>query len=392
MSRETDGATLIELLVASAIALLLGSSLLMLTVQAHDGFGAQPAAIDAQERLRVAVETLQGGLLVAGSGPGTPIAGLSLGALVPAVLPYRIGLRGSDPPGTFRDDVLSIVRASRESPAVAIDAPFDGVGTTVPLRATPGCPLGRPACGIEEGASVLLVAPGGPSDLLGVSLVGPASVVLEARGRTSGRRYPAGSWLVPVAVSVHYLRPATGADGPLLARYDGYRSDLPGVDHVVRLSFEYFGDPQPPAVRVSAGVLGDSMTYGPAPPALGEDDDQDSWGAGENCVVAVENGRQVPRLAVLGDAGSPLRPLGAGALTDGPWCPDASSPSRFDADLLRVRRVRVSVRVEAAEEAFRGSDPRLFVRPGTARSAARTVPDQQAVFDIALRAAGGAGR
>jgi hypothetical protein len=71
-------------------------------------------------------------------------------------------------------------------------------------------------------------------------------------------------------------------------------------------------------------------------------------------------------------------------LTDGPWHPDEASVDRFDVDLLRVRRVRVHVRLQAPA-AFRGRAGPLFVRSGTASSLARSVPDRQARFDIALR-------
>ena len=33
-------------------------------------------------------------------------------------------------------------------------------------------------------------------------------------------------------------------------------------------------------------------------------------------------------------------------LTDGPFCPDSTSASRFDADLLRIRKVGVVLRVQ----------------------------------------------
>ena len=78
-------------------------------------------------------------------------------------------------------------------------------------------------------------------------------------------------------------------------------------------------------------------------------------------------------------------PLLPARLTDGPWLPDAVDPSRFDADLTRVRRVGVSLRVQAAAP-FRGAAGPLFMRAGTAVSAARLVPDIQVRFDVALRA------
>jgi hypothetical protein len=41
--------------------------------------------------------------------------------------------------------------------------------------------------------------------------------------------------------------------------------------------------------------------------------------------------------------GAPIDPA---ALVDGPWFPDAADANRFDADLLTIRRVRVTLRVQ----------------------------------------------
>jgi hypothetical protein len=77
--------------------------------------------------------------------------------------------------------------------------------------------------------------------------------------------------------------------------------------------------------------------------------------------------------------------LGAEMLTDGPWCPDASAANRFDADLLRVRRIRVTLRVESAVASLRGPAGVLFRRGGTSRAAERLVPDQEIRFDVTPR-------
>jgi hypothetical protein len=90
----------------------------------------------------------------------------------------------------------------------------------------------------------------------------------------------------------------------------------------------------------------------------------------------------VPRLSVLGSGGALVR-LTEGHLTDGPWCPDPFHPARFDADLLRIRRVVVRVRVQAAIESLRGPAGSLFRRGGTARTAARVVPDLEATVQVA---------
>jgi hypothetical protein len=77
--------------------------------------------------------------------------------------------------------------------------------------------------------------------------------------------------------------------------------------------------------------------------------------------------------------------LSSSMLLDGPWCPDETRVNRFDADLLRVRRVSVTLRVQAAAASLRGPAGSLFRRAGTASSAARYVPDLEVHFDVAPR-------
>jgi hypothetical protein len=91
-----------------------------------------------------------------------------------------------------------------------------------------------------------------------------------------------------------------------------------------------------------------------------------------------------PGLAPFGAAADPLVDLDPARLTDGPWCPDAASPARYDADLLRIRRVRVTLRLQAAAAALRGIGPR-FARPGTSSDGTRVVPDVQVSFDVTPR-------
>jgi hypothetical protein len=125
-------------------------------------------------------------------------------------------------------------------------------------------------------------------------------------------------------------------------------------------------------------------TYGPGPPAVGTDDPDDVWAPGENCVFTVQDGHHEPRLPVLA-AGMSLVALSPAQLTDGPWCIDAADARRFDADLLRIRRVAVTLRVQAALAMLRGPTGALFTRGGTATSAERFVPDLEITFDIAPR-------
>lgn len=90
----------------------------------------------------------------------------------------------------------------------------------------------------------------------------------------------------------YYLKPDTRQ----LMQYDGGHSDLPMIDHVVRLAFAYFG------------------------PAA--------------------------------DPGTALVRFDPGVFLDGPWMEDASH-RRVDADLLRISEVRIALRLEATAAALR---------------------------------------
>jgi hypothetical protein len=105
---------------------------------------------------------------------------------------------------------------------------------------------------------------------------------------------------------------------------------------------------------------------------------------GENCAFQVLDGRHAPRLADLSPGSTRLVPLPAAMLTDGPWCPSPTSPARFDADLLRIRQVRVTLRVQAAARMLRGTGA-LFAHGGYAKGGEMWVPDQELRFDVSPR-------
>jgi type II secretory pathway pseudopilin PulG len=97
------------------------------------------------------------------------------------------------------------------------------------------------------------------------------------------------------ASRTYYLRSAGTPNTFQLMQYDGGLSDLPMLDHVVRLSFDYFG---------------------------------------------------------TATASGPLVRLDPATLVDGPWIQDAAQRT-FDADLLRVREVRALLRLESTDPMLR---------------------------------------
>jgi len=239
----------------------------------------------------------------------------------------------------------------------------------------------------------LIFDPSGAYDIFTVTQVQDDALHLQHRDDKFTTAYNSGAWITEIASHTYYLNEAEHR----LYHYDGYQSNLPLVDNVVDLRFEYFGEPIPPMLRKPVSdPVGPWTTYGPKPPPLGTNYSSDDWGAGENCLFQVVNGQQVPRLPDL-SAGAPagsLVPIPYNQLNDGPWCPGSTNdsgdtlPNRYDADMLRVRKIRVTLRVQVAPDSLRGVNPNgqtLFMNPGTAKAGNAYVPDQEIRFEVTPR-------
>jgi hypothetical protein len=232
-----------------------------------------------------------------------------------------------------------------------------------------GCPLAEPLCRFEIGTTALVFDGSGAYDTFRITGVASAPVAIQHANQPLSKSYGSDASVAQVVSMTYWLKTDPSGTTSRLMRYDGYQSDLPVADDIVGLSFEYFGDPRPPMLRrLSTDATEISTSYGPKPPVLGVDNPDDSWPAGENCLFLVDqgSGQAVPRpeIQTLGTATEPLVKLDGAMLSDGPWCPDAAAPTRVDADLLRVRKVRVTLKV---------------------RRDGGTMPTQQISFDVAPR-------
>lgn len=169
----------------------------------------------------------------------------------------------------------------------------------------------------------------------------------------------------------------------LMSYAGGANPDVPVVDNLVSLALEYFGDPVPPRlVKPLADPVGPWTTYGPKPSLV----PVPPYAAGENCVFVNDaDDMPVPRLPSLAGAGVNLVALPEAQLTDGPWCPDAGAPDRWDADLLRIRVIAIALRVQAAAAALRGPAGTLFAHAGTAGSGRMLAPDVEIRLRVAPR-------
>ena len=344
------GATLIEMLVAALITCVLLGVLLQLAVIAQHSTRTQMDVADLQQRLRVAIDRINSDLVMAGAGPSGGAWNQGLVNAVAPLVPGRTGSSGADAELSYHADRLSILYVPDPSLQTAISIDMGAAGAPVVIDPTaPGCvPSGD--CGFSPGDRALVFDPSEPEgsyDIFTVSAtVGgqllPASALSKA--------YAAGSLVMRVVQHVYHLDRVANR----LMLYDGESSDLPLVDHVVDLRVSYFAEPSAASV--------------PPPPA-----------GRSNCAYA-SGEPPVPLLQDLG--GTVLKVLTPGQLSDGPIC--GVAPHRFDADLLRVRRVRVILRLEAAAAELRGTGSR-FVRSGTSSDGLRYVPDQQVVLDVAPR-------
>lgn len=393
MARQTwrgdAGFTLAEMLIASAIMLTVTATVFSLMNPAQGVFKAQPEVSDMQQRMRVGVDSLTGNLMMTGAGT---YAGTSAGALFnyfSPLLPFRTGDIGDDPAAGvyYRKDALTLMYVPTTSAQTTIRDAMPINSQELKVNAQANCPNNNQdqLCGFEEGMRVLIFDPGGAWDAISITQVQDAALHLQYAGDLS-TQYQAGSWITEVATHTYYLKTDTSTNTYQLMHYDGFKTDLPLVDNVVKLEFKYYGEPQPPTLLPGKSLtdpVGPYTTYGPKPPVLGVNNASDSWGAGENCAFMVQNGQQVPRLAVLAPAGQVE--ITSGMLQDGPWCPDDSHLHRFDADMLRVRRVRVKLRVQVAPPSMRGPAGVLFTRGGTAAASDRLVPDQEISFDVTPR-------
>jgi hypothetical protein len=383
------GFTVVELLIAMAIMMTMMGAVFAVVNPSHGTFQAQLEVADMHQRLRVAVDELSSAIRMAGAGPEAVVAGAPLSASIAPIMPHRIGARGGEA-GVFRAGTIALLYVPVTAAQGTIRAADGGEGlqrnaSDLIVNARPYCRSINPLCGFAAGMRAILFDRHGAWDLVTITGLLGDTLQISYDGALS-TSYANGSFIAEVRARTYYLQADTRTNTYQLRRYDGYASDLPVVDDVVGLEVEYFGDPNPPQ-RVPGRALSDPRgpwtTYGPPPPELEVDNPADAWGPGENCAFAAAGGEHVPRLAWLG-SGGPVR-LNESLLTDGPWCPDASFANRYDADLLRIRRVHVILRVQVAAAALRGPAGALFSRGGTSTSAQRFVPDIEVRFDVTPR-------
>ena len=384
--RGRSGFTLVELLVAMAVTIVALGLAVTLLQPVSVAFTTLPEAIDAQQRLRVAAQTLAEEVMAAGAGPAVGWGGTAI-PVWPAVLPCRWTGEplATLPGGCARDDALSVVAMPIAAPQAVVAENLTASGSPITVASATACALSNPACRFHEDARVLIADGSGGWDLVPLTAVSVDGLTLDHAWSPLTRLYRAGALVGEAGSKAYTLRTDAATGVSQLRRSTDGSADMPVLDHVTGLRFEYFGRAEPPSVLEDGDLDRRRASYGPLPPPEGVDDPLDAWPPGENCQFSRPGGQPAPRQAALPVELAGLARLPLPIFTDGPWCPDDASPNRYDADLLRIRLVRITLRVQAQSLAVRGLDPQLFAQPGAAREAARLVPDLEVRVDAALR-------
>lgn len=302
------------------------------------------------------------------AGAGTyqgPVTGSLVNFFAP-VLPRRIGRAFPASSGaTFEPYAITLLYIPNTYSQTTISSPMPNVSAELKVSPQANCPPDADnLCGFEEGMSVIIFDTSGHFDVFDITEVQDSSAHLQHRGQDLSYPYNTGASVTQiVSYSYYWCSPLPGAtpcpDDPTasqLRRYDGGSEDIPLVDHVVGLQFQYFGDPNPPMQ--------------PKPPA-----------GQANCLYDAAGNYMGPN--VLAPSDGSLAELPPAILTDGPMC--GANLNEFDADLLRVRKIRVAFRVEVASPALRGLNPAQWLNPGTSQGGEKQVADYSVSFDVTPR-------
>jgi len=335
------GVSIPELLVALAIVLVVAGGLARAVSDAGAIFMAQPESSDVVQRGRVSLSAIVAELAHAGGGPYRLAGGGPLMRWIPPIHPRRLGPVRPDSEFLAVSDRVTAITVPDAAPQAMIgDMPSPS--HDVPIDPATVCPPDDGTCEFRSEQQLIAFDKTTAFESLVVDRLEPG-IVPRRLPLAKAYRVAEDARIAGARIITYYHDRVRRQ----LRRYDGNRSDVPIADDVVSLEVRYFGDPFPPDE--------------PRPPP-----------GSESCLFDRSG---MPRLRTLPATHGTLVELTPAMLSDGEWC--GVAPFRFDADLYRVRQIRIAMRFQAESAAVRGRDPRLFTNPGHAREVASQVTDLQ---------------
>ena len=330
--RGGHGYTVIELLVATAVLLAATGGVFRLLDEGVARSALWNEAADLHQRGRVGVDALSSVISAAGGGRDTTSLARSFATVEP-----RRRTAGGVSPGA-----ITVRYAPDNAPVTTLAAPLGPGEQVVRIARHAGCADGTVACGFHPDMTVVIFDRAGNWDTVVIQSIAPDTLTVIDRPVPRTLGYDTGAQVMQLIETALYFEPADGT----LRREHASTSNLPLLDNVVDVKFEYYGDPMPPVVpRPPAGVA--------------------------NCLYDAA-GARLPLPTLTADHGE-LATLSLATLGDGPMC--GTGATAYDVDLLRIRKIRASLHLQTGVAMLRGSDPRLFAQPGPARAPGRMLPD-----------------
>jgi hypothetical protein len=350
--RSDAGFSLVEVLVALLLTLVVTGAAFTLVASGTTAAQTQPEVMDMQQRARLGSDLLSRDLFMAGAGVyAGPITGALSNFFAP-IIPRRMGMVGADAYDVAKPDAVTIAYIPNSYSQTTIRDAMPLSSSELKVEDMANCPKLEELCGFKVGMTLLVFDDIGNYDFFNVTEIqSPAAHLQHRQQAYSNWQYQPGD-IVTQAESHTYYYDAVNRQ---LRHYDGYETDVPVVENVVGVLIEYFGDPEPPLL--------------PKPP-LGL----------ANCLYDAA-GTPVGLPTLTGQGGS-LATLPLSMLNDGPWC--GHDDTRFDADLLRVRKVRITLRVQVGNDMMRGTSADFAV-VGKSRSGERQLADYSVRFEITPR-------
>ena len=127
MRVHARGFSVLELAVALGIALLLMAAVAAAVVPSPSAARSRAEVADMQQRLRIAADAILYRAASAGAGSYGDGDAAPLINTMAAILPYRFGGTGPDPPGSYKTDTITMLSVPRAGGAA--------IGTTFWLKA-----------------------------------------------------------------------------------------------------------------------------------------------------------------------------------------------------------------------------------------------------------------
>jgi len=348
------GYTLVELMVSTAIMVTVTGAVFALMNPSQGNAKTQPEVADMQQRMRIGSDALFRELVMSAAGPYMGADRGSLMRYFAPVLPRRVGAIDPDPgegAASFTTDRLTLTYVPNNYSQTTIRNGMPPGSKEMKVYDVPSCPKHDQLCGFEEGMKVLIFDREGHNDVFTITQVQDDAAHMQHSGQDLNYKYDDGAQVLTAVSYTYWLDRTTNQ----LKRYDGWQTDLPIVDDVVDLKFEYFGDPNPPTEpKPATGVA--------------------------NCLYTAGGALVLPTLAATDGS---LAELTAAMLSDGPYC--GGGDTEFDADMLRLRKIRVTLRLQVQSATLRGTNTALFMKPGTGQGGERFVPDYTVKFEVSPR-------